>query len=72
MQVWHAGHSADAWHRRDLFELLQGLALDPGSGRGEKVNRRDSLHRTGIAHDATIEEMGLTNESVRFQTAQSC
>jgi hypothetical protein len=29
MQIRHAGNRADAGHRSDLFELLQGLALHP-------------------------------------------
>ena len=44
MQVRHAGNCFDAGKRGDILQLLRGVALDPGTGRVEGVNRRAAAH----------------------------
>jgi hypothetical protein len=44
MQVRHAGNGFDAGQRCDIIQLLRGVALDPGTGRVEGVDRRAAAH----------------------------
>ena len=44
MQVGHAGNCFDAGKRGDILQLFGGVALDPGPGRVEGVDRRAAAH----------------------------
>ena len=57
MQIRHGGDRADAGQSGDLFELKRGVALDPGFGRGEDVDRRAAVHLGRSAHLKIFQEI---------------
>jgi hypothetical protein len=50
MEIRHGGDRLDAGQSGDLLQLKRGIALDPGFGRGEDVDRRAAVHFGRSAH----------------------
>ena len=63
MQIRHGGDRPDASQASDLFELKRGVALDPGFGRGEDMDRRTAVHLGRSAHLKSFQEIWVSRRA---------